>query len=135
MSSCFCHITDFLGKSTLTAALCLALSGTATAGLLSPGSNDDSEVANVSLQALTDVHTTCLLDAIHKEEAENLLGVVTALHLKPRCQQSRERLELKTSKLKTAAFETMYLNYYYLEKAGDLVNAIIPVDKIIDLER
>jgi hypothetical protein len=134
MSSRIRHLIELFGKHTLTSALCLALSSTAAAGLLSPNNRDDSQVANVSLQALTDVHTTCLLDAIQKEEAENLLGVVTVLHLKPRCQQSRERLELKTSKLKTTAFETMYLKFYYLEKAGDLANAIIPVDKIIDLE-
>ncbi len=116
------------------ATTCLAANSMAFADLFSSSADKDG-ATTPSLQHLTNLHSECLHGAIRKEEAgSNLLGVVTVLSINQYCQETRQQLAMKTSDLKTRAFEAMYLKSYYLVKTGKLVSTAKPIDKIIDLE-
>lgn len=133
MASRAVHLADFIWKSIVSISILMVLA-TASVADLSSSESKKSEVTNLTLQTLTNFYTTCLLDAIQKEEIESRLNVVSTANLKTRCQKERHLLELKTSKSATAKFEAQYVNHYYLAKAGKLTNAAIPKDKIIDLK-
>lgn len=115
------------------ATTCLAANNMAFADLFSSSADKDGATVP-SLQHLTNLHSECLNGAIRKEEAGNLLGVVTVLSINQYCQETRYQLAMKTSDLKTRAFEAMYLKSYNLVKTGKLVSTAKPIDKIIDLE-
>lgn len=134
MCSQFHHSASLQIKLVVALTTCLALNNTVLAGSLLPV-DDEGSAANTSLQHLANLHSECLYGAIRKEEAEGLLSVISVLNLNQYCKKTRQGLEKKTSKLKTKTFETVYLNSYYLAKAGKLVRTLKPVDSIVDLEQ
>lgn len=126
-------IIKILVKFIAVTTTCLVANNMAIAGLFSSSADKDGATP-LSLQHLTNLHSECLHGAIRKEEAGNLLRVVTALSINQYCQETRQKLVIKTSNIKTRAFEEMYLKSYYLVKAGKLASTVKPIDEIIDLE-